>query len=155
MIVIDSDVLILAFAFQRDERQPINHQFLSITPPKPRGATIYSIMEVLGKLSFNLSQDQLRKWPLWLRDAYQLNIIFPAVEGQEAAGCFRREWVESPLQMMAQRIAYLDALILHLVERTPDIDVFVTWNARHFSGKTAIRVMTPAEYMTSGAEQKE
>ncbi|HAJ38531.1 MAG TPA: hypothetical protein DCL15_22925 [Chloroflexi bacterium] len=147
MIVIDSDVLLLAFAFSRDERQPVNQQFLSMTTP--RAATIYSIMEVLGKLSFNLSPGYLQQWPMWLQDAYRLNVIFPRVDGQEAMSCFRREFVESPLQSMMQRISYLDALILQLVAATPGVEMFVTWNARHFAGRSPVRVMTPAEVLAA------
>lgn len=149
MIIIDSDVLLLAFAFSRDERQPVNRQFLSMTTP--RGATIYSVMEVLGKLSFNFSPSHLQQWPAWLQDTYQLNILYPLVDGQEAMSCLRREFVESPLQSMTQRMSYLDALILRLVAATPGVEMFVTWNARHFAGKSPVRVMTPAEVLAASA----
>ncbi len=149
MIVIDSDVLLLAFAFSRDERQPVNRQFLSMTTP--RGATIYTIMEVLGKLSFNFSPSYLQQWPAWLQDTYRLNIIYPLVDGQEAMRCLQREFVESPLQRMTQRMSYLDALILQLVAATPNVEMFVTWNARHFAGKSPVRVMTPAEVLAASA----
>lgn len=147
MIVIDSDVLLLAFAFQRDERQAVNQQFLSMRTP--RGATIYTIMEVLGKLSFNFSPSYLQQWPVWLRDTYRLKIIYPPVDGQEAASCLQREFVESPLQIMTQRISYLDALILQLVAATSGVEMFVTWNAHHFAGKSPVRVMTPIEYLAA------
>lgn len=149
MIIIDSDVLLLAFAFSRDERQPVNRQFLSMTTP--RGATIYSVMEVLGKLSFNFSPSHLQQWPAWLQDTYRLNILYPLVDGQEAMSCLRREFVESPLQSMTQRMSYLDALILRLVAATPGVEMFVTWNARHFAGKSPVRVMTPAEVLAASA----
>ncbi len=149
MIIIDSDVLLLAFAFSRDERQPVNRQFLSMTTP--RGATIYSVMEVLGKLSFNFSPSHLQQWPAWLQDTYRLNILYPLVDGQEAVSCLRREFVESPLQSMTQRMSYLDALILRLVAATPGVEMFVTWNARHFAGKSPVRVMTPAEVLAASA----
>jgi hypothetical protein len=149
VIIIDSDVLLLAFAFSRDERQPVNRQFLSMTTP--RGATIYSVMEVLGKLSFNFSPSHLQQWPAWLQDTYRLNILYPLVDGQEAMSCLRREFVESPLQSMTQRMSYLDALILRLVAATPGVEMFVTWNARHFAGKSPVRVMTPAEVLAASA----
>ncbi|MFO7631323.1 MAG: hypothetical protein R6W76_02230 [Caldilinea sp.] len=149
MIIIDSDVLLLAFAFSRDERQPVNRQFLSMTTP--RGATIYTVMEVLGKLSFNFSPSHLQQWPSWLQDTYRLNILYPLVDGQEAMSCLRREFVESPLQSMTQRMSYLDALILRLVAATPGVEMFVTWNARHFAGKSPVRVMTPAEVLAASA----
>ena len=45
-------------------------------------------------------------------------------------------------------MAFMDALILNLAERTPDVDAFITWNARHFKGKSSLRVLTPEEYVT-------
>lgn len=147
MIIIDSDVLLLAFAFSRDERQPVNRQFLSMTTP--RGATIYSVMEVLGKLSFNFSPSHLQQWPTWLQDTYRLNILYPLVDGQEAMRCLQREFVENPLHMMTQRMSYLDALIMQLVAATPGVEMFVTWNARHFAGKSLVRVLTPDEYIAT------
>lgn len=149
MIIIDSDVLLLAFTFSRDARQPANRQFLAMTTP--RGATIYTIMEVLGKLSFNFSPSHLQQWPAWLQDTYRLNILYPLVDGQEAMGCLQREFVESPLQIMTRRMSYLDALIMQLVAATPGVEMFVTWNARHFVGKSPVRVMTPAEVLAASA----
>lgn len=149
MIIIDSDVLLLAFAFSRDERQPVNRQFLAMTTP--RGATIYSVMEVLGKLSFNISPGRLQQWTAWLQDAYRLNILYPLVDGQEAMRCLQREFVENPLHMMTQRMSYLDALIMQLVAATPGVEMFVTWNAHHFASKSPVRVMTPAEVLAASA----
>ena len=40
-------------------------------------------------------------------------------------------------------MAFLDALIIGLAERTPDVKAFVTWNARHFRDKTLLTVLTP------------
>lgn len=43
--------------------------------------------------------------------------------------------------------AFLDALILNLAERTPDVEGFITWNARHFKKKSSLKVLTPQEYL--------
>jgi len=50
-------------------------------------------------------------------------------------------------RMRQQPLPFLDALILGLVERAAGVDVFVTWNARHFRGKTALPVLTPEEFL--------
>jgi len=49
--------------------------------------------------------------------------------------------------MRAQRMAFLDSLVLILAERTPDVDYFITWNAKHFKGKSSLQVLTPEEYV--------
>ncbi|MDW8325881.1 MAG: hypothetical protein RMK99_04880 [Anaerolineales bacterium] len=41
----------------------------------------------------------------------------------------------------------MDALVLNLAERTPNVTQFVTWNAKHFRGKSSLNVLTPDEYL--------
>ena len=41
----------------------------------------------------------------------------------------------------------MDALILGLAECAPEADAFITWNARHFKGKSSLKVLTPQEYL--------
>lgn len=149
MVIIDTDVLLLAFAFQRDSRQPVNTAFLEQLQTKNPAITVYSLMEILGQLSFNLSAERLSAWQSWLVDAYGLTIIWP-VDPQDAISSFsfRAEIFERPFErMLAHRAAFMDALILGLAERVPDAEAFITWNARHFKGKSSLKVLTPQEYL--------
>lgn len=149
MVVIDTDVLLLAFAFQRDERQPVNSLFLEQVKTASPAITIYNLMEFLGQLSFNLSRERLDAWSSWLVDAYQLAIIWPFVPGDTGDFmAFRDEIFTWPLaRMRAVKMPFMDALILNLAERTPGASAFVTWNARHFQDKSTLPVMTPAAYL--------
>jgi len=151
MIAIDTDVLLLAFAFQRDQRQTVNENFLSRVQTDLPATTIYNLMELLGKLSFNLSPERLSAWPLWLIDAYQLTIIWPFAP-DEAVGFagFRDEIFSRPFaRMRAVKMPFMDSLILNLVDRTPGVTAFITWNARHFQKKSTVSIMTPADYLTN------
>ena len=149
MVVIDSDVLLLAFAFANDSKQEKNHSFLESVQTAQPATTIYNVMEVLGQLSFNLSAERLDQWQSWLIDAYQLTIIWMADEDQKLGKeSFYEELYERPFQKMRSvRMPFMDALIVSLAERTPDVECFVTWNARHFKGKTSLTVLTPEEYL--------
>jgi hypothetical protein len=83
-------------------------------------------------------------------EAYQLTVIWPveAAESSGAAEFFQTEMVDRPFQKMrTQRMAYMDALVLNLAERTPDVARFVTWNAKHFKDKSPLVVLTPDEYL--------
>ena len=51
-----------------------------------------------------------REWPIWMRPC-------PACEGKHGRHRYR--------------MAFMDALVLSLAERTPGVEQFVTWNARH------------------------
>jgi hypothetical protein len=149
MVIIDSDVLLLEFAYHRDSRQDENARFLQMVRHSWPGITIYTLMEVLGQLSFNLSADELIQQPAWLKANYGLSVLWPKPGELAAEDFFRREIHEQPFaRMQTHRMSFGDALVLILAENTPNVEVFVTWNARHFKGKTSLPVLTPAEYLT-------
>ena len=148
MVGIDTDVLVLAFRFHRDERQELNSRFLLKMRDENPIVAIYTVMELLGQLSFNFSPDRLARWPIWLQAEYALSVVYPEFGNEGAEGFFRRELVERPFQKMRNRMPYQDALILGLMEQVPSLTTFVTWNARHFRGKSPIEVLTPVEYLS-------
>ena len=47
MVIIDTDVLLLAFAFRNDKRQPANSAFLKQVQTADPAITIYNLMELL------------------------------------------------------------------------------------------------------------
>lgn len=148
MVALDTDVLVLAFAFQRDPRQDANTRFLQAVREKTPVVAIYSIMEFLGQLSFNLSPERLLQWPVWLQDRYNLTVLYPAAGDKDAVAFWQRELVDGPLARMHQHpVPFLDTLILQLVEQASSVDAFVTWNARHFRNNTTLPVFTPVEYL--------
>lgn len=149
MVIIDTDVILLAFAFHDDQRQAVNTKFLDYVQENQAGITIYNLMEILGQLSFNLSSEQLDAWQSWLIDAYQLSVIWPINPDETMTSfSFKEEIMDRPFALMrSQRMPFLDALILNLAERTPGVKTFVTWNARHFHNKTSLNVYTPKNYL--------
>jgi hypothetical protein len=149
MVVIDSDVLLLAFAYPNDDRQSVNLKFLEAVQTAQPATTIYNVMEVLGQLSFNLSEEQLEGWQDWLVNAYNLTVIWDADSKEKIDPETWREIIyERPFQKMrSARMAFMDALIISATEYAPDVDCFVTWNAKHFKGKTDLTVLTPEEYL--------
>lgn len=149
MVVLDTDVLLLAFAFQRDARQTDNHAFLQRVQADARAITLYTLMEFLGKLSFNLPAARLERYSEWLLDAYQLSVIWPySPIAPVTQVTIREELYQQPLdRMRAVGMPFLDALILNLAERTPGVSHVVTWNARHFQGKSTLAVLTPTAYL--------
>ena len=149
MVVIDSDVLVLACSYPNDERQKVNQKFLEVVQTAQPATTIYNVMEVLGQLSFNLSAEHLADWQNWFINAYNLNIIWDTNSKEQIDPETWREIIyERPFQkMQTVRMAFMDALILSLAEHTPDVECFVTWNAKHFKGKTTLTVLTPEEYL--------
>ncbi len=149
MVAIDTDVLLLEFAFQNDARQTVNAAFLKQVRDAEPAITIYNLMELLGQLSFNLTPSKLDDWRIWLLEVYRLNVISPVdMDDANAMIRFMPEIFEQPYaKMRTHRMGFLDALALNLAERTLNVSSFVTWNARHFKGKSSLEVLTPREYL--------
>ncbi|MBI3763886.1 MAG: hypothetical protein HY260_18740 [Chloroflexi bacterium] len=152
MVVVDTDVLLLEFAFHRDPRAQPSRDFLGVVRDRQPATTVYNLMELLGHLSFNLSPDRLEAWPEWLQRAFNLSILWPEAGGAGVSDeFFEAEIFLRPLaKMRAHRMAFLDSLVLGVAESAPDVTAFVTWNARHFKDKSPLPVLTPEEYLASG-----
>lgn len=148
MVAIDSDVFLIAHRYVRDVRAELNARFLANVKPAAPALTIYNLMEILGVLSFNLSAGQMRAWPDWLKARHGLAILWPELNYISQHLFFEQVIYHLPLARMTTRpTAFLDALVMEVIERTPDVRAFVTWNARHFAGRTHLPVLTPAEYL--------
>lgn len=103
----------------------------------------------MGQLSFNLSLERLDAYPSWLLDAYQLTVIWPYTPDDPVSfTAFRDEIFARPFaRMRAVKMPFMDALILNLAERAPDVTHFVSWNARHFQNRSTLNVLTPEVYL--------
>ncbi len=89
------------------------------------------------------------QWQDWLVNVHNLTVIW-GVEPDAfiADETWRDELYEKPfVKMRESKMAYMDAMILSLAERAPHVNFFVTWNAKHFKGKSSLKVLTPSEYL--------
>ena len=142
-VLIDTDVFVIDLRYPRDARYATNQAFLrSILTGKVLGrTTLYNVLEVCGILSFNLSAKRLDELFAGFAERFNVQVLFPP--GQDAVVCFD---LARLLQTMKHKLAFGDALIADLVHtHRRRIDVFVTWNARHFSGKLPVPALTPQE----------
>lgn len=152
MVLVDTDILLIDFRYHRDRRFGVNSAFLSSVQAQEPGITVYNLMEFLGQMSFGTSPAKLVKWDLWLRDEYGLRVIWPVAGGRDADRFFHEEIYDQPFSKMlgaGRGMAFNDALIIGLAERTPGINTIVTWNARHFVTETTLKVKTPEQYVNN------
>jgi hypothetical protein len=149
VIAIDTDVFLIDLVFQRDARYSLNSKFLGSIPIE-KCTTIYNFLEVIGQLSFNLSESQLRDLEKSFVTGYDLSILWPAPAGRDSSHFFREEIYENTLRRIRRcRVSFQDALIINLVETASDVDTLVTWNAKHFENKTKLKVITPEQFISS------
>jgi len=142
MIFIDTDIFVIDKLFPEDPRYKANKDFLNLK--EERCTSIYNVLELCGLASFTLSTVELRSLFTNFHRHYNLEIAYPKL------------FYLSPEEMLSSSVArvfekicmkmnYLDAQILLIAEEY-DSSAFVTWNKKHFEGRTHIPICTPKEY---------
>lgn len=103
--------------------------------------TIFKKLEMMGVCSFGMSHSQLQR--LWdgFEGHFGVVVLFPAgIQGWQ-------EFVEAVRSFLYRRMKLGDALVLMTAESHPEVEAFVTWNAKYFQGKTHLKVLTPDEFL--------
>jgi hypothetical protein len=149
MLAIDSDVFLIDCRYQRDVKYDANRRFLDeLTIRKvERSSTIFNLLEICGVLTFNMNISQLRLFHANFARQYGLRVLTPRLPrrfGQRMIELL----VERTFSVILRRISFGDALAILTAESHPDVTTFITWNARHFVGKTRLEVLTPREWLT-------
>ena len=141
MILVDSDVFLIDLRYPRDRRFGDNRAFLDRLAISGQGATtIYNLLEVCGVLSFNLNRQQLRELYAHFARRFHIRVV-PNAELRQRLPAFR---VGDLLSIVERRVSFGDALVFALLEaQTAEETTFVTWNARHFRGRTEVDVREP------------
>jgi hypothetical protein len=143
MILLDSDVLLIAHRYQNDTRFPINAQALQQIQADciPLGITAQALLEVVGILSFNVPAGTVPRLPHYLVGLYSF-LVFPDLQqAPDYAGCT----VPELIAQMDRQMSLPDAV--QIARYAPHADSLLTWNARHFQGKVVVPVLTPDEWL--------
>ncbi len=152
MILLDSDVLLIAHRYQNDARFPVNDQALQQIRAESiaLAITAQALLEVVGILSFSVPSGTVGRLPHYLVGLYGF-LVFPVLQqAPDYAGCT----VAELLVQMDQQMSLPDAVqAVQIARHASYAECLLTWNARHFKGKLVIPVFTPQDWLTqrSGA----
>lgn len=142
MIFIDTGIFVIDKLFPEDSRYKANKDFLGLK--EERCTSIYNVFELCGLSSFSLSAVELRSLFTNFHRYYNLEIAYPKVaylSPEEMLSSF----ISRVFEKICMKMNYLDAQILLIAEEY-DCSAFVTWNKKHFEGRTHIPVYTPKEF---------
>src|SRR4051794_30967530 len=144
MVAVDSDVFLIDSRYRRDANFPANRRFLDeLARGEVEGATtLFNLLEICGVLSFNLNSTQLQGFYADFARHYRVRVLAPQLPerlGQRMIDLLAGR----TLGIMLRRVSFGDALTLLAVESNLDVTTFITWNARHFTDRTRLEVMTP------------
>ncbi|MCL6449404.1 MAG: hypothetical protein K6U04_14875 [Armatimonadetes bacterium] len=146
MVFLDSNIFLLDRFFPGDNNHKANKQFLErINKAGIRAALpFFTLLEICGIASFNLSAEEQEKWLYSFPEVYPVEILDPFERPGEATGS--AGYFSELTAYITKKMTVGDAIFLREAEMY-GAAVIVTWNKKHFSGRTAIAVFTPREYV--------
>lgn len=145
MIAIDSDVLAVHHIFVNDARFPENLRFMERSANYERGVTIYNLLELCGILSSADKAVEARMLFQRYLTAADMQVLYPPVHLESPA----EYWAvhnEELMQRIMRGMRLGDAVVLWVAESV-NCEAIVTWNKRHFDGKTSLQLYTPSEWL--------
>jgi len=147
MILLDSNIFIIDRFFKRDTHYDVNRRFVERLPAWEAGISIYGLLETCGLASFNLSPLELAQWYYHFDQVYNVRVLFPHHLERTAARFFD-DLLDATYRLFLRKMTFVDAVILMTAEEY-SVSHLVTWNKKHFEGRTDILVMTPEEFLAA------
>jgi len=144
MIFIDTDIFVIEKLFKNDNRYVVTNEFLN-SDLKDKCTSIFNLFELLGIVSFNLSTTNLKKLLKGFSEVYDIEILFPKT-AYASTDDFVEQLFDTVFEKITMKMSFSDALILSVAEEH-SCSKFVTWNVKHFEGRTDIPVKTPEEML--------
>ncbi len=145
MIFVDSNVFVIALRYPRDRNARANAAFLAHARERGDAVTsVVNLLEVCGILSFNLNERQLRALYRHFARRFAIRVVPDQREERAVVPATPAEL----LGLMTSKMSFGDAIVaIALLRWAPATDTFVSWDAKHFAGKLATRVETPAQFL--------
>lgn len=149
MVLLDTNIFVLDRFFTRDEKYTDNQLLINQLPKLDAGFSLFSLLELCGISSFNLSPHELKRWMFHFSDVYSVTILEPVgVDSDVSADAWFGSYVLDTFDVLTRKITWGDAMIVQTAEQY-QADAIITWNQKHFVNRTTIPVYTPREYLLS------
>jgi hypothetical protein len=142
LIFLDTDIFVIDKLFPKDPRYEVNKLFLTKTVG--RVTSIYNLLELCGIGSFALTTAELTKLFTTFHQQYDLRVLYPNILRPSPDDMIRHQ-ISKIFEKICLKMNYPDAQILLIAEDWNCSDL-VTWNTKHFEGRTHLAVRTPADF---------
>lgn len=146
MILLATNMIVIDRFFRRDDRYSHNSQLISIFPQIEVGFSIFSLLELCGISSFNLSTLELRRWMYSLEEIYPVEILHPRTAQEPSARIWLSSFFTSLFETIERRATLGDVFVLQTAEEY-SAELLLTWNPRDFWSRIPLPVMTPVEFL--------
>lgn len=137
MIAVDTDVLAIYHIFHKDRRYENTKTFFERINERKKAITVFNLLELCGILACatRVADAQM------LFDTYiaaeDVVILFPDLIPTDQ-GDFWSTLVSECFARIRNGMRFGDAVILWTLETNENISALVTWNTKHFKGKSSL-----------------
>ncbi|GAB6273552.1 MAG: hypothetical protein STSR0004_04150 [Peptococcaceae bacterium] len=147
MVFLDSNIFIIDRFFTRDKNYPANKQLLEQLRKLQINTALpyYTLLEVCGITSFNLSSEEQERWLYSFQEVYPVNILDP-YNSKQVGQLNIADYLLSLTPYILKKMTVGDAIFLREAEMYNSTAI-VTWNKKHFLGRTGIQIHSPDEYL--------
>ena len=142
---IDSDVYIIEFFAHKDPRFETNKRFFEKVESGIKYTSIFNILEICGVGIFSAEKKKIERLFRTLHEREDMEILYPK-DNPVSVETFITNFITQVFERILRKIHFSDALIINIAEKY-SISPFITWNKKHFEGKTELKVVTPAEFL--------
>jgi predicted nucleic acid-binding protein len=146
MVLLDSNLFVIDRFFPRDSNFQTNRTFLDTLATLEAGVSIFTLMELCGIASFNLTPKDLRVWLHDFPSIYPVRILDPWGVGAVASQAWLSQFLEELTGKIARKMSFGDAVLLREAEQYAVASI-VTWNTKDFTRRTTIPILTPVAYL--------
>lgn len=154
MILVDTNIFIIDRFFKRDESYRVNKDFINNLENYEAYFSIFTLFELCGLASFNLSEEELERWVYSFDEVYAVQILEPKYDDGDKPDLWFKDFSKSLFERIKKKMRVGDALLLKEAE-DHGANKIITWNKKDFKGRTAIEVLTPKDFLQlQGAEGK-
>ena len=152
MILLDTNIFIIDRFFKRDDHYASNKRLVEMLPSLDAGISVYTLLEICGLASFNLSSKEFARWFYHFDQLYEVKVLFPQ-DMERVTEQYFEDFLVEMYRLFVKKMTFLDAAILSIAEDYT-VSHLVTWNTKDFVGRTAIKVMSPAEFVEKMANDE-
>jgi len=153
MVLLDTNIFVIDRFFPRDDRYEVNKRFVAKLPWIEAGFCIFSLFELCGISSFNLSPEELKRWSYHFDEVYGVEVLEPGGLYTVLAADWFAGFSNRMFELFGRKTTWGDAVLLKTAEDY-EAEAIITWNKKHFEDRTTVKTLTPEEYLTTKASGK-
>lgn len=143
MVLLDSNLFVIDRFFPHDAHFSTNRRFLDSLSTLEASISTFTLMELCGIASFNLTPKDLQLWLYNFPNAYPVRVLDPWGISTEPSSAWFSQFLADLTEKIVRKMSFGDAVLLREAERY-NVAAIVTWNTKDFTRRTTIPVRTPA-----------